>query len=68
MKLVATSARSLQADMQSELRKLERAAVTGTKEASRGLRTEVRCRVANAGLGQQLANYPSQKLDVASLI
>jgi hypothetical protein len=74
MKLVATFARSLQADMQSELRNLERAAVTGTKEAGRGLRTDLRRQVANAGLGQRLANswrdknYPNQRLDAASLV
>jgi hypothetical protein len=74
MKLVATFTRSLQADMQSELRNLERAAVTGTKEAGRGLRTELRGQVASAGLGQRLANswrdrhYPNQRLDAASLV
>jgi hypothetical protein len=74
MKLVATFTRSLQADMQSELRNLERAAVRGTKETGRGLRTELRGQVASAGLGQRLANswrdkhYPNQKLDAASLV
>jgi hypothetical protein len=42
MKLAATLARSLQADMQAELRDIERAIATGTREAGRGLRSELR--------------------------
>src|ERR671918_2617506 len=74
MKLAATIARSFQADMQVELRDIERAVATGTREASHGLRTELRRQVASAGLGQWLANswrdkhYPNQKLDAASLV
>ena len=41
MKLAATLARSLQADMQAELRDIERAVTTGTREAGRALRTEL---------------------------
>ena len=46
----------------------------GTREAGRGLKTELRRQVASAGLGQRLANswrdkhYPNQKLDAASLV
>jgi hypothetical protein len=74
MKLAATIARSLQADMQGELRDIERAVATGTRDAGRGLKTELRRQVASAGLGQRLANswrerhYPNQKLDAASLV
>jgi Family of unknown function (DUF6441) len=74
MKLVATLARSLQADMQAELRDIERAVATGTRDAGRGLKTELRRQVGGAGLGQRLANswrdkhYPNQKLDAASLV
>ena len=74
MKLTGIIARSLQADMQAELRDLERAVSDGTREAGRGLKTELRGQVANAGLGQRLANswrdkhYPNQKLDAASLV
>ena len=74
MKLAATIARSLQADMQAELRDLERAVATGTREAGRSLRTELRRQVTSAGLGQRLANswrdkhYPNQGLDAASLV
>ena len=74
MKLTGIIARSLQADMQAELRDLERAVSDGTREAGRGLRTELRRKVASAGLGQRLANswrdrhYPNQTLDAASLV
>ena len=74
MKLAATIARSPQADMQTELRDIERAVASGTRDAGRGLRTELRRQTASAGLGQRLANswrdkhYPNQKLDAASLI
>jgi Family of unknown function (DUF6441) len=74
MKLIATVVRSLRADMQAELREVERAVATGTREAGRGLRTELRPQVASAGLGQRLANswrdkhYPNKRLDAASLV
>jgi hypothetical protein len=73
MNLMAKIARSLQADMQAELRGIERAVVTGTRDAGRGLKTELHRQVAGAGLGQRLANSwrdqhcPNQKLDAASL-
>src|SRR5918993_610050 len=72
MKLVI--ARSLQADMQAELRDIERAVASGTRDAGRGLKAELRRQVTSAGLGQRLANswrdrhYPNQKLDAASLV
>jgi hypothetical protein len=74
MKLAATIARSLQADMQAELRDIERAVVSGTRDAGRGLKIELRRQVASAGLGQWLASswrdkhYPNRKLDAASLV
>ena len=74
MKLAATIARSLQADMQAELRDVGRAVTSGTREAGRGLKAELRRQVGSAGLGQRLANswrdrhYPNQKLDAASLV
>jgi hypothetical protein len=74
MKFAASLTRSLQADMQAELRDIERAVATGTRDAGRGLRTELRRQVASAGLGQRLANswrdkhYPNQRLDAASLV
>jgi hypothetical protein len=74
MKLAAAIARSLQADMQAELRDIERAVATGTREAGRALRTKLHRQVGSAGLGQRLANswrdrhYPNQRLDAASLV
>jgi hypothetical protein len=74
MKLAATVARSLRGDMQAQLQEVERAVATGTREAGRGLRTELRRQVASAGLGQRLANswrdkhYPNKRLDAASLV
>ena len=73
MKLAATIARSVQADMQAELLRLERAVAAGTKSAGQG-KTELRRQATSAGLGQRLANswrdkhYPNQKLDAASLV
>jgi hypothetical protein len=57
-----------------ELRTIERAVTTGTRDAGRGLKTELRRQVGSAGPGQRLANswrdkhYPNQKLDAASLV
>jgi hypothetical protein len=74
LKLAATITRSLQAGMQAELRDVETAVATGTREAGRGLKSELRREVASAGLGQRLANswrdkhYPNQRLDAASLV
>jgi Family of unknown function (DUF6441) len=74
MKLTATIIRSIEADMQAELRHVERAVASGTREAGRGLKAELRRQVASAGLGQRLANswrdkhYPNQKLDAASVV
>jgi hypothetical protein len=74
MKLAAAIARSLQADMQAELRDIERAVAAGTRSAGQGLKTELRRQVTSAGLGQRLANswrdrhYPNQQLNAASLV
>jgi hypothetical protein len=74
MKFAATIARSLQAGMRAELRAIERAVTSGTRDAGRGLKTDLRRQVASAGLGQRLANswrdrhYPNENLDAASLV
>jgi len=74
LELVARATRSLQSDIQAELRDIERTVAAGAREAGRGLRTELRRQVASAGLGQRLANswrdrhYPNRKLDAASLV
>jgi Family of unknown function (DUF6441) len=73
-KLVTTITRSFRADMQAELRDIELAVASGTRDAGRSLRTELRRQVTGAGLGQRLANswrdshYPNQRLDAASLV
>jgi hypothetical protein len=73
LKLAATISRALQADMQAKLRDIERAVATGTRDAGRSLRTELRRQVTSVGLGQ-LANswrdrhYANQRLDAASLV
>jgi hypothetical protein len=74
IKSAVSVARSLQADIQADLREIERAVAAGTREAGRGLKTGLRRQVASAGLGQRLANswrdkhYANQKLDAASLV
>jgi hypothetical protein len=74
MKVSARLARSLHADMQAELRDIERAVTSGTREAGRGLKSDLRRQVTSARLGQRLANswrdeyYPNQRLDAASLV
>jgi hypothetical protein len=74
MDLAVKLGRSLQVDMTAELRGIERAVATGTRDAGRGLKTELRRQVGSAGLGQRLANswrdrhYPNRKLDAASLV
>jgi hypothetical protein len=74
MKLAATIARSLQTGLLADLRDIERAVAIGTRDAGRGLKTELRRQVGSAGLGQRLANswrdkhYPNRKLDAASLV
>jgi hypothetical protein len=56
MKLTATIIPSVEAGIQAELRDIERAVAAGTREAGRGLGTELRRQVTSAGLGQKLAN------------
>jgi hypothetical protein len=74
MKLAAAIARSLETDMQAELRDLEWAVAAGTRSAGQGLKTELRRQLTSAGLGQRLANswrdrhYPNEGLDAASLV
>jgi hypothetical protein len=74
MNLPASIGRSLRVDMQAELRNIERALATGTRQAGRGFRTELHRQVTGVGFGQRLANswrdrhYPNQRLDAASLV
>ena len=74
MKLLATLASSVQANIRAEFREIERAVAVRTRDAGRGLKTELRRQVASAGLGSRLASswrdkhYPNQRLDAASLV
>jgi hypothetical protein len=63
MKLTGIITRSLQADLQVELRDIERAVAAGTRDAGRGLRTGLRRQVTSAGLGQRLENAPRKGTD-----
>jgi hypothetical protein len=71
MKLTVTIIPSVEAGIQAERRDIERAVAAGTRDAGRGLRTELRRQVSSAGLGQRLDNswrdkhYPNQRLDAA---
>ena len=42
MKLAATIARSLQTGLQADLRDIERAVISGTRDSGGGLKTELR--------------------------
>jgi Family of unknown function (DUF6441) len=74
MKLTARIIRPVHTGIQAELRDIERAVATGTRDAGRGLRTELHRQVTSAGLGLRLANswrdrhYPNRQLDAASLV
>ena len=60
--------------MQAELRDIERAVATGTRDAGPRPQDRAARQVSSAGLGQRLANswrdrhYPNRKLDAASLV
>jgi hypothetical protein len=74
MKFTGSIVRSQQADMRAELCDLERAVASGTRDAGRELKSELRRQVGSAGLGQRHANswrdqyYPNQRPDAANLI
>jgi hypothetical protein len=74
MRLAVAVVRSLLGDMHTELRDVEDAVSSGTRDAGRGLKSELCRQVSSAGLGQRLANswrdkhYPNRKLDAASLV
>ena len=55
MKLTATMVGSLKADMQAELRRIERAVPDGVKAAGDGLKGSLRKQVVAAGLGARLS-------------
>jgi hypothetical protein len=51
LKLAAIIAGSLQADVQAELRAIERAVAVGTGSVGQSLKTDLRRQVAGAGIG-----------------
>jgi hypothetical protein len=73
IRLLASPTRSITAGQAAELKYVERAVATGTRQAGHGLKTEFRRQVGSAVLGQRLANswrdrhYHNQKLDAARL-
>ena len=74
MKLAATMVESLKADMQAELRRIERVVPDGVKVAGDGLKGSLRKQVIAAGLGVRLSRtwrgrtYPNRGHDAASLV
>ena len=74
MKLAATVAGSIKADMQAEMRRIERAVTAGVRQAGDGLKGSLRKQVVSAGLGLRLARawrsraYPNKGHDAASLV
>jgi len=74
MKLGAAIVGSVKADLEAEVRRIERAVPVGVKEAGAGLKGELRKQVVGAGLGTRLArtwrdrHYPNRGHDAASLV
>ena len=74
MKLGAVIVGSIKADLDAEVRRIERAVPAGVKEAGSGLKGELQKQVVGAGLGIRLArtwrdrHYPNRGHDAASLV
>ena len=74
MKLGAAIVGSIRADLEAEVRRIERAVPVGVKEAGSGLKGELRKQVVGVGLGVRLArtwrdrHYPNRGHDAASLV
>lgn len=74
MKLAVTIVGSVKADLQAEMRGIEKAVAAGVKEAGDGLKGSLRKQVVTAGLGSRLArawrsrSYPNKGHDAASLV
>jgi len=74
MKLAATIVGSIKADLQAEMRGIEKAVAAGVKDAGDGLKASLRKQVVSAGLGTRLARawrsraYPNKGHDAASLV
>jgi len=74
MKLAGKMVGSLKADLQADLRRIERAVPDGVKAAGDGLKGSLRKQVVSAGLGARLSRtwrgrtYPNRGHDAASLV
>lgn len=74
MRLAATIARSIKADLEAEFRAVSRAVTAGVKDAGDGLKDRLRKQVTSAGFGGRLARtwrgraYPNKGYDAASLV
>jgi len=74
MKLAASIAGSLKADLQKEMRQIEKAVAEGVAEAGDGLKGSLRRQVITSGLGPRMARtwrsraYPNKGHDAASLV
>lgn len=74
MKFAASIAGSLKADLQKEMRQIEKAVAEGVAEAGDGLKGSLRRQVITSGLGPRLARtwrsraYPNKGHDAASLV
>jgi len=74
MKLAASLVGPLKADMQAEMRRIERGVADGVKEAGDGLKGALRKQVVTAGLGPKLAKtwrsraYPNKGHNAAALV
>ena len=74
MKFGAAIVGSIKADLEAEVRRIERAVPAGVQEAGAGLKGELRKQVFSAGLGTRLArtwrerHYPNRGHDAASLV
>jgi len=74
MRLEAALRGDLEAFMGAEVKAAEKAVVTGVKQATDGLKAEMRAQVAGAGLGRRLANswrgrvYENRRLDAAGRV
>jgi len=74
VKLAASIAGSLKADLQKEMRQIEKAVAEGVAEAGDGLKGSLRRQVITSGLGPRMARtwrrraYPNKGHDAASLV
>ena len=74
MKFVASIAKSIEKDMETEMRRIGKAVSTGVKDASGGLKSDLRKQVVLAGLGTRLSRtwrnrtYPNKGHNAAAMV